>query len=590
MGAFLLISRPAASPPEASLKVFERKGFGSPLQRTLGPWTLWHYPKQLVAESNYLETPGGAAVYAVGTPVYRGLDYAATLARLLADWEAGSLDQGALRGNFALLFWVGGRLRLLTDALDVCHVFTDRGGTRFSTSFLALLASFPDKQRLNRLAVLEKLATGYVVGPETIVQGIERLTPRTRATWPGGGLEMVPPPAGRLELAPTRLTFDACVEEQTVRLQHYFRDITPLANRLGTDMGMSSGYDSRLVGILARPLIANLSLHTHGVQGVHDTEKSRVEILSRALELPLRVQTEQPFESLPTEALETALDDGLYYYDARAGDNSGAYSPTYTRRYKALTLGTQRLRLNGEGGEIYRNYYQTARPRLDFGVWMRNRLYYGPTPLALAGTGLEAEMTAHVLSKLSHRLELDLTGAVDLVATRAYYGEVRLPECEGVLANADMQLAHFLMPFADAGLQRGAYSLTPHIGVAGRFQAALIGHLDPAIAALPSHYGFPISGETTGHRVRATLRGYLPDTFWLKRKARRFANPRAGRSSLEGYLRVCQRSRLVREAEEALRAYVPGFDPRQAAREAPAKATTVFLGAFLREFASQLVS
>jgi len=329
-------------------------------------------------------------------------------------------------------------------------------------------------------------------------------------------------------------------------------------------------------------------LHTHWVRGVHDAEKAQAEALARALGLGLRIHPEPVFESLPEDELEAALMDGLYYYDARAGDNSGAYSTTYTRRYKVLTLGAQRLRLNGEGGEIYRNYYQTSRARLDFPAWMRNRLYYGPSPLALTGTGLEQEMTAHVARKLSARLGFDVSGTVDLVVTRAYYGEVRLPECEGVLANADMQLAHFLMPFADAELQRTAYALTPHIGVAGRFQAAMIEALDPAIAALPSHYGFPISAETYGHRAKAAIRGFIPDALWLQRKVRRFADPQFGRMSAEGYRKVFEVSRVVREAEEALRAYVPGFDPKAAAREAPAKATAVFFGAFVREFAGCL--
>lgn len=590
MGAIFIYCQTASVNAEATRRVFSRKGFTEPRVCSMGSWILWHYQKQLLEESNFKERPSGAAVYAIGTPVYRGLPYADTLDRLLADFEVGRLDQAALRGNFALLFRVDGRLSLVTDALDVCHVFVDRERSRFSTSLLALLASFPEKKKLNRLATLEKLTTGYVVGPETIVSDIERLTPTSRGDFSTPGLVVLPPPPCQLSLAATRQSFTDCVAEHTARLRQYFADIGPLGRQLGVDLGLSSGYDSRLLALLARPVFPNLSLHTHWVRGVHDTEKTQAEVLARALGLELRVHPEPVFEALSAEDLEAALGDGLYYYDARAGDNSGAYSTTYTRRYKTLTLGAQRLRLNGEGGEIYRNYYQTARSRLDFPAWMRNRLYYGPTPLALASTGLESEMTAHIVQKLSVRLGVDVSGIVDLVVTRAYYGEVRLPECEGVLANADMQVAHFLMPFADAELQRAAYGLTPHIGVAGRFQSALIQGLDPAIAALPSHYGFPISDESLGHRSKAAIRGYVPDTFWLLRTARRFANPQFGLASAESYRKVREGSRVVREAEEALRAYVPGFDLQAASREAPAKATAVFLGAFLREFAGCLAT
>ncbi|MCZ7637777.1 MAG: hypothetical protein M5U12_18110 [Verrucomicrobia bacterium] len=283
-----------------------------------------------------------------------------TLDRLLAEVVSGQFDQSALRGNFALLIWINGRLSLLTDALGVCHVFTDREHNRFSTSFLALLASFPERQRLDRLAVLEKLATGYVVGPDTIIQGIQRLTPVTRQTVRVPDLEVIPPRVPAWSLASTRASLADCLVEHTGRLRQYFTDIAPLGRDLGVDLGLSSGYDSRLLALLARPVFPNLSLHTHWVRGVHDAEKARAEALARALRLELRVHPEPVFESLPAEELEAALLDGLYYYDARAGDNSGAYSTTYTRRYKTLTLADRRLRLNGEGG---RSTGTTTTPR-----------------------------------------------------------------------------------------------------------------------------------------------------------------------------------------------------------------------------------
>lgn len=590
MASFFLYRCDAAVDSTAVVSVFAAKGFREPQCFELGQWRLWLYRKQCVCEENFVQRADGSAVFAVGTPIYRANPYRVGLAAALEDFANGGIAFQDLRGNYCLLFWVKGRLTLLTDALDVCHVFVDRERTRFSTSLLGVLASFRKRQRLNRLAVLEKLATGYTVGPETILESVEQLTPELRRGLKADGLKTLAFPKWRLNVSPARQSLEECVTEHLRRLRRYFIKIGPIAREHGVDLGLSSGYDSRLVALLMKPEAKDFSVHTHWVRGVHDSEKKRVEDLARALGLGLRVHAEHPLEALPTEALEDTLLDGLYYYDGRSADNSGAYSPTYTRRYKTLTLGAHRLRLNGEGGEIYRNYYQTARRRVPFVPWMRSRLYYDSTPLALAGTDLEEEMTAHIVRKLTERLEADMSGTVDLAVTRAYYGEVRLPDCEGVLANADMQVAHFLMPFAESELQRAAYGLTPHIGVAGRFQCALIQGLDRVIAALPSHYGFPISGETLRYRAKAAIRGYVPDTMWLRRKARWFADPQFGHASAEGYRKVYERSHVVREAEEALRAYVPGFDPKFAVREPAAKATAVFLGVFLREFSNKLAT
>ncbi|MHC1765394.1 MAG: hypothetical protein AB9869_14020 [Verrucomicrobiia bacterium] len=542
----------------------------------------------LAGEENFVWRGRETALFSVGTPVYRGLSYRAGLGAALDDFTGGCLRLDEFRGNFCLLFWAGGHLKILTDTLDLCHVFMDRERTRLSTSFLALLASFSAKQPLNRLAVLEKLTTGYIVGPETLIDGIQQFVPDMRRELRSDGLSAILPLPKQLHLNASPDPFSAAVEDHLGRLKEYFQDIAQLSREYGLDLGLSSGYDSRLLALLAKRIGADFSVHTHWTQGVHDSEKRRVEALVKALNVPLRVVPTVPLEQMPTEQLEEALLDGLYYYDARSADNSGAYSPTYTRQYKAATLGTHRLRLNGEGGEIYRNYYHTSRPRLSFVAWMRHKLYFGPASAALRGTRLEREMTANIVAKLSARLGLDLSGTVDLAVTRAYYGEVRVPDCEGVLANADMQLAHFLMPFAEASLQRSAYGLVPHIGLSGGFQARLIERLDSRVASIPSHHGFSLIKEPFKHQAKAAVRGYVPDHFWLARRAMRFARPQFGARCAAGYNHVRNRSQLVQEGEEAVRSFVPGFDPRMAAREHPSKAAVVFLGVFLREFSAYI--
>lgn len=551
-----------------------------------GDFYLRVYALQAKQTSSYIE--GQDRILAFGTFIYKGLSSDDGLKQALLDAQNNNLSHFNFRGNFALLLWINHKLTILTDALGVYQLFANEDCSCISSSFLAVVAASPHKRRINRKALYEKLLTGYIVGPDTLVEGIQHLTPSRQRELHLDNLTFVtsPPYTGD---SPCPSKFGDAVDLHVQNLQTYFDDITPFVSGQQIDMGLSSGYDSRLIALYARHLPADFSVHTHHVQGVHDGERKRSEAIAKALELPLRVYPQQALEKMEVDAVEMALLDGLYYYDARSGDNSGAYSPTYTRAYKQESLGGANLRFNGEGGEIFRNYYHTALPRVHFPSWMKDHLCYSVFSHALPDRDLQEEITEYILEKLSRQLGRDLKASVELECTRVYYGEIRIPQCEGVLANADSQIAHFLMPFAEADIQRSAYALTRHIGVSGRFQSAMIQKLDSKIAALPSHHGFPLSSETFRHQAKAAVRGYIPSKIWLQRMKKHYANPNTGSSCAAGYRNLAANSTLLQEAEDALRNAAPEFDFDQALRESPCKATAVFMGLFLREFSDKLI-
>lgn len=532
-------------------------------------------------------TSGNDWIRAFGTFIYKGLSSADGLKQALLDAKKNQLSHKNFCGNFALLLWIDQKLTILTDALGVYQLFANEDCSCISSSFLAVIAASPHKRRINRKALYEKLLTGYIVGPDTLVEGIQHLTPARQRELHSADFTFVTSPQYTGDSScPAK--FGDAVDLHDQNLQTYFDEISPFVSGQQIDMGLSSGYDSRLIALYARHLPADFSVHTHHVQGVHDGERKRSEAIAKALGLPIRVYPQQALEKMEVDAVEMALLDGLYYYDARSGDNSGAYSPTYTRAYKQESLGGANLRFNGEGGEIFRNYYHTALPRVHFPSWMKDHLYYSVFSHALPDRDLQEEITEYILKKLSRALGRDLTGTVDLECTRVYYGEVRIPQCEGVLANADSQIANFLMPFAEADIQRSAYGLTSHVGVSGRFQSAMIQKLDARIASLPSHHGFPLSSETFMHKVKSAVRGYVPPRVWLQRMNRYYANPNSGAACAEGYRNLSAQSTLLQEAEAALSTAAPDFDFDQALRESPCKATAVFMGLFLREFSDMI--
>lgn len=574
---------------QAAKAVFEKKGFVAPVVFYLGKFTLLLYRKQLVTDANYLTLEDGSAVYATGTVVYKGLSYRDTLCALLEDFRRDRLDMDALLGNFCLIFYINGQIKILTDQLGVYHVFIDEHAARLSTSFLALLASYNQPQPLNRMAFYEKMSTGYIVGPDTLISGVRQLTPQIQTEIKGTDLSFIVQSKKMAAPQTFKGSFNQCVEQQLHTLQEYYKNIAPLALEYGVDMGLSSGYDSRLMLLLAQQQNLPVSTHSHLTRGVHEAEVKIANSLAGALKVPFRTIETKKIEDLTEEQLQDIFQDGLYYYDGRTGDNSGAFSQTYTRAYKTQTLGCKRLRLNGEGGEIYRNYYYTSAPRVHFRNWLKARLFYWFAEEFFQSTKNLSKVEDYLLKKISLQLKAPVNGWVDQSTLRRFYGEVHLPACEAFLANADNQLAFFLFPFMEAVNLEYAYQATPFIGLEGRFEAAMIEHLNPDIAAYPSHYGFPINKPPLRYRLYSALRGYLPDQFWYRRKRWLNRGNKVGTEEYQRYSKIRSSSPLIYQIESLLSDLFPELNLQVAFRNPPQRANLLYIGYLFLVFQDKIL-
>jgi hypothetical protein len=585
MGAFFLFEKNTDFNQESVRRVFEKKGFDSPVEYELGSFALWLYEKQVASLKNACGSSSGAKLFAVGTPIYQGFPYKDGLKKLLYDYENDGIDFSNLFGNYCLIFSSKGKIQFLLDPLHVLHIFTDNTLSRFSSSFLAVLASFNETVSLNRNAFYEKLTTGYIVGSETLVSEIQRVTTNLELEVKTPTLSFLRSPI--YPLKPVSLycdDFEQSVQRQVAALRSFVANIKPFVMEHGCDLGISGGYDSRLLMLLAVEAGLPLSLHTHHTKGVHDKELEIVERIASHKQLTLRVRKTLPIERHCEEDLFRILEDGLYYYDARNGDNTGAISETYTRRYKKETLGQNGVRLNGEGGEIFRNYYFTSRNRIDFPQWMIHHICYPFSEWAFKDKDIFRISLKRNLEKMEKELDAELFGKVSLMTVRRYYAELRLPQCEGINHSADNQICFFITPFIEPSIIKKSYEALPFIGIGGRFQSAMISYIDKTTADIQSHYGFPISKESTSHRLKCLLRGYIPDRFWNARQNYRIRFSGLGKSVAADQQRFSANHKIIREIEEALFVFFPEIEKRYCFRNPDMRKTALYMGSFLREF------
>ena len=257
---------------DAAEKIFERKGLVRGERFSLGDWTLIQYPKMAVQAKNYHRDPDGVAVFSCGTVVYRSLGYRDSLHRLLADFRENCLDQDELIGNFSLLFFDGRLVHLLTDRLNAQHVFANDERTCVSTSFLAVAAANPTAMRLNLAALYEKLATGILISPDTLVEGIDQLNDEMlEGLNQANGLVAI----AHAPMAKIRMHhggFSDSVNRQVAILQKYFGRFSVLEGEYHAELGLSDGYDSRLLLALSQVFDKPIPLHSHHTLNVHESE------------------------------------------------------------------------------------------------------------------------------------------------------------------------------------------------------------------------------------------------------------------------------------------------------------------------------
>ena len=273
MGAFILYDKRRKSELDqtAVRDVFARKGFADPLVFSLDQYELHLYRKQLVNTDNYYVN-GENAVYMIGTAIYKGLGYQDTIRQLLEDYINDSVEYDRILGSYCAVFFVNRQIGILNDALNVCQLFSDTEERFITSSFLAA-ANAVQTLTVDRDASLEKLLTGYIVGEQTLFRETKRVVP---ALWQGKiQIHRWTP----VDVPQKEKNRRAGIQGRVEKIAAYMKDIEKLAAEYKPELGLSGGYDSRLIFAAAQEVWPfSLDLHTHSTEEVqiHRVEKEIV--------------------------------------------------------------------------------------------------------------------------------------------------------------------------------------------------------------------------------------------------------------------------------------------------------------------------
>jgi len=553
MGAFFLYQSDIKLNLPAVEALFRAKGFSlPPVRQHFGVWTLMHYRKQLLPEETMSVSNGIVTLVATGTFSYMGNGLRQSLKQVLADYQANRLVEDSFVGAYSLLFCTAQSITVLSDRLNLLHVFTNQQQTVFSSSFAAVLKAGPQKFKLNVPAVIENALAGYIIGPETIVHGIHQVDERYRARSIHAGITFQRHNLQELHTAPSvRGDFETCVKDQIDELDRWFIQLKRLVDEAGgVDIGLSGGYDSRLLVLMATRHFNKVTAHSHFHRQITRDESVAQEI-ARFLAVPLNrfEASKQPAE-MDVEEFERNLESAAPFSDMRVVHDYSWLNFFRTRWYRELVLKDVRFAMNGLGGELYRNHdnqvYRVNEPR----AWLKARIL-GPGVFSAIGPKALDDSMDHILAKASTALGQPLGRQISHHQMRRYFGELFSVYGAAVRLNADNQIAFSLSPYLDYQLRRASYRVLPQLGLAGRVEREMIKRLDKGVAAIPSAYGYRLDRLEPGLRLlKCGIRGLVP---YCVQNSVNMVRLHGARRPSPVYEALFRRQPLVRQAAELMR-------------------------------------
>ena len=558
--------------------IFEKKGFSSAryVEIPLGVWYALVYG-DLAGGLPEIYHKDQSVLFWVGN-WYCNCERKDAIQLIIDALSEGKRPSFHIGGQYTFFCYSRGKLRLLSDPLFAKHIFTNKSVEYLSTSFLAACFAEQGKLHLSASSVCEKLMTGYIISPDTLIKEIYQIEKKEANRLSNLGLSLEILEAEKAQTVRSRLSKEDAVKQQLDVLQQSWDELYLHQSNSKVDLGISGGYDSRLVLAFAQHKNWLLHLHTHQTGDIHNDDLKVAKALSEYINIPLKVlPTKRPEDQ--KEEIEDMLIGNLLFFDGRSAAVIGEMSQTYTLAYRKLVIEESTLELLGIGGEIYRNYYLLPFVPVWKNRFFKDRVFRVNIYQSINDKQWLKNVIMKHIHKAEDRMHQPLSHSINKEDACRYYGEVYMADGQSVMADAYDQICPCFLPFLDDRVLSGAQESAVFQGIAGRFEGYLIEKLDPNLAKIPSSYGYSFAYTPLLTNVKETLRTLVPPRIWNKiGDYKRRSRAEKGVQRLEHVLKY---SGLAREGYRRLCEYVPQINMRKAAENIDIANSICYISIFL---------
>ena len=451
-----------------------------------------------------------------GTFSYRGRCPYESLSMLYADLDSELFDSRQLLGHYFIFYFTGSSLKVLSDGASLVKAYHDPSGSFLSSSFL-VASSLQERLTINRFAVMENLCSGGITGNETMVNEIIRFTWTSQPMFKE--IIFIFPVIFSDYDEPRSIS--EALEQQSDLLDSYFKSFNHLAEKAGTDIGLTGGYDSRLVLAYARRHFRNFQVHSH-YRRIPSTELAIARQIAEGEDIPFVSPKVKYLDEMNDEAIHQVMEDSFVFYDGNIRIHCNWLEEYNTLQYRLGILGNRRLGISGIGGEQYRNQERLLGKHWSFRQWLKYDFLKRGHINRILNHKTEDELLNRIESKIL--TSLNLPGSLDrmsLADLKKIQNEVIIPACRGARTDAENRYTWFLSPFADPALSFPAYKISKFLNSCRDFEGSMIKNCDRSLAGYTTDYGYDlIKGEPVCNCLISTaFENFLPASVkWTVRK------------------------------------------------------------------------
>lgn len=522
-----------------------------------------------------------------GSLLYNNKSGQDALNLLVVDFKNDNLNLTKTKGNFIILIWDGKKWTVLKDRLGVQQLFQTNDGYCFSNSFLTLLTCTDKKHKLNQDAVNEKLTTGFLTGEDTLVEGIKKVERHFPYKVDDNEISLLNYPKHSLEIDVHKNGKKKSIESNIDVLQDYFKELNQAKQSLKGDVGLSSGFDCRLILAAAKnTLDSPLHIHSHNTKGVHDKEIKHARKIAEVYGADIHLVPTKKLENAEEELIKNTLQQNVTFFDGRSARHLGSFSETYTPWYKKASMGNADYSLNGLGGEIYRDSYFMGNRNLKWEDWAKRFLFFPLSKFAVANEEKMLDTSYRIKEKIEKRLNTNFDKA-DLFKTHAHYGLIKMPDCNGSLAQAYGSVADFYLPFIEYNQIMEALKAVPYLGIGGSYQAKMITQLSPEIAAIGSHYGFSFDKLPLKYLLWSYVKTKGPIKTREKLVQKNILD-NLNSSEVKNFFLMVEKSPYLSQVKDALLQFCPDLNFNTMVSHTTTRRIVLFMGVFFLEYQEYL--
>ena len=488
---------------EIVLQYFKQKGFTSYSRFTINNYELLLYRKQLLNEENYIREHEHE-LFVCGSLFYKSLGFKSSLQQLLEDIIVNKVDNSDLYGNYIYIYYEikTGKTLISVDPAHIKNIYYDSQNRILSTDLLSIYVSNSQKYTVNRNAIIENIISGMLISPDTYFNEIFQIDKinfsELNTYFPSIEFEVIYP-----QIKKNIDDKASAIESANLDLEQYFEKVSKISAEYGAHLGLTGGFDSRLLLIHAKKNIKDL--HVNSFWRKNSKEFENAELLAKAAGKELFSLKDFEYTFLDIQF------QGMYHFGGEIRSQNYWSEIFNTASYSTLLANGSLVGFHGCGGEEYRNAERFRSANID--DYIKYEVLFKLSKDVFKNKAFEKQILNHIKNKVLRILELDIN-RFTLYEHKRYQNEIWNSANRATRVNALNQLMFYFAPFTEYQISFSAYDYIKHLGISLEFQQLMIKQSNYKLAQVVSNYGFTmVKGETYKMMLRDKIISVLPRVF-----------------------------------------------------------------------------